>query len=105
MRAVRQAAPHAEEIAYNSQLPRSSSAMWKIVRYTVDGAPVVGIGTYSTYATLFFYRGRELDDPQGVLRGSGKDSRYLSLQQPGDVERADVKRLLKQAFELTRASA
>jgi hypothetical protein len=99
-RAVKTAAPKADEISYQSQPPRSSSYMWKIVRYAVDGENVVGIGTFPRHSTLFFYRGRELDDGSGLLEGSGKDSRFITLHAPADAERPAVKQLLRKAFKL-----
>ncbi len=99
-RTVKAAAPTADEISYQSQPPRSSTYMWKIVRYTVDGKNVVGIGTFTRHSTMFFYRGRELDDGSGLLEGSGKDSRFITLRAPADAERPAVKQLLKKAFRL-----
>jgi hypothetical protein len=99
-RMVKAAAPKADEISYQSQPPRSSTYMWKIVRYTVDGENVVGIGTFARHSALFFYRGRELDDSSGLLEGSGKDSRFITLRAPADAERPAVKRLLREAFKL-----
>jgi hypothetical protein len=100
IRTVKAAAPTADEITYRSQPPRSKSAMWKLVRYAVDGANVVGIGTFSDHSTLFFYRGRELDDGSGLLQGSGKDSRFVTLRAPGDAARPAVRRLVGKAFKL-----
>jgi hypothetical protein len=100
IRTVKRVAPKANEIAYRSHAPRSKSAMWKIVKYAVDGANVVGIGTFTDHATLFFYRGRELDDGSGMLKGSGKDSRFLTLRGPSDAERPVVKQLVQRAFKL-----
>jgi len=99
-RTVKAVAPTADEISYQSQPPRSSTYMWKIVRYAVGGANVVGIGTFPRHSSLFFYRGRELDDGSGLLQGSGKDSRFVTLKAPADVERPAVKRLLRKAFTL-----
>jgi hypothetical protein len=99
-RTVKEVAPKAIEISYQSEPPRSSTYMWKIVRYAVDGANVVGIGTFARHSTLFFYRGRELDDGSGLLHGSGKDSRFVTLRAPADAERPDVKRLVRKAFKL-----
>jgi hypothetical protein len=99
-RAVKAVAPKADEISYQSQPPRSSTYMWKIVRYAVDGENVVGIGTFPRHSTLFFYRGRELDDGSGLLQGSGKDSRFITLKAPADAEHPAVKRLLREAFKL-----
>ena len=100
IRAVKEAAPKAEKIAYRSSSPRSKAMMWKIVRYAVDGTNVVGIGTFSNHSALFFYRGRELDDGSGLLQGSGKDSRFVTLRAPADAEQPAVKRLVRKAFKL-----
>ena len=102
LKAVNEAAPDADEITYRSQPPRSKSAMWKIVRYAVDGVNVVGVGTFTDHSTMFFYRGRDLDDGSGLLQGSGKGSRFVTLNAPADVERPAIKRLVRQAFKLAR---
>ena len=102
-RTVRSIAPKASEVAYQSRPPRSKSAMWKLVRYTLDDEPVVAIGTFPTYATLFFYRGRELEDATGSLEGSGKDLRFLRLHTPADAARANVKHLVRKAFRIAKA--
>ncbi len=99
-RTVKAVAPKAEEISYQSEPPRSSTYMWKIVRYAVDGANVAGIGTFARHSALFFYRGRELDDGSGLLEGSGKDSRFVTLRTPADAERPAVKRIVQKAFKL-----
>jgi hypothetical protein len=99
-RTVKAVAPKADEISYQSQPPRSRTYMWKIVRYAVDGANVVGIGTFARHSTMFFYRGRELDDSSGMLEGSGKDSRFITLRTPADAERPAVKRMVRKAFKL-----
>ena len=99
-RTVKAAAPTANEITYQSQPPRSNRAMWKLVRYAVDGANVMGIGTFPSYSTIFFYRGRELDDGSGLLQGGGKDLRFITLRAPADAQRPAVKRLVRKAFKL-----
>jgi hypothetical protein len=100
IRTVKEVAPKADEITYRSQPPRSPSAMWKLVRYAVDGNYVVGVGTFTNHSTLFFYRGREIDDGSGLLQGSGKDSRFITLRAAADAETTAVKRLLRKAFKL-----
>jgi len=99
-RTVKALAPRAKEIAYQGEPPRSKSALWKIVRYAINEEPVVGIGTFPTYATLYFYRGREVDDASGLLEGSGKDMRFTRLRAPADAARPDVRRLVRKAFAL-----
>ncbi len=100
IKAVREASPDAIEIPYRMGQPRSRSMMWKLVRYSSGGQNVVGIGTFAEHATMYFYRGREFDDGKGVLKGSGKDTRFLTLRTPADASSAKVKHLLRAAFRL-----
>ena len=104
IRSVEDVAPKATEIPYKMGQPRSKSMMWKLVRYAVDGKNVVGIGTFSEHSTIFFYRGRELDDGSGLLQGSGKDSRFVTLRSPADAEKPAVKRLIRKAFQLEKTA-
>ena len=99
-RTVKAVAPSAQEIGYRSHPPRTTGYMWNLVRYAVDGANVVGIGTFPSQATLFFYRGRELDDGSGLLQGGGKEMRFITLRTPADAERPAVERMVRQAFKL-----
>lgn len=98
--AVRAAAPDAIEKPYKSNPPGNPSAMWKLARYELNGADVVGLGTFRNHSTLFFYRGRELDDGSGLLQGGGKDSRFVTLREPADAGRREVGALVRKAFEL-----
>jgi len=100
IRAVIEASPDATEIPYKMGQPRSRSMMWKLVRYSSGGENVVGIGTFAEHSTMFFYRGRELDDGKGLLKGTGKDTRFVTLRTPAAASSARVKRLLRAAFRL-----
>jgi hypothetical protein len=74
--------------------------MWKLARYAVGGVNVVGLGTFATHSTLFFYRGRELHDSGGLLQGSGRDSRFVTLRSAADAEKPAVRKLVRDAFRL-----
>src|SRR5260370_543686 len=100
IKTVKEVAPNAHEITYRSGPPRSSSAMWKLVRYSVGAANLVGVATFTNHSTLFLYRGRELADKGGRLQGTGKGSRYVTLRGPADAGQPAVKRLVRQAFQL-----
>jgi len=104
IKTVREAGARAEEITYRSLPPSSSRTMWKIVRYAVGGANVVGIGTFPDHVTMFFYRGRELESGSDGLQGSGRDTRFVTLRTPADAETAALKRLVRKAFRLEAAA-
>src|SRR5438132_7401291 len=100
IKAVKDAAPQATEIPYAMEQPRSSRMMWKLVRYAVDGTNVLGVGTFADHSTLFFYRGRELDDGSRLLQASGKDTRFVTLRSASRAQRPEVKRLIRTAFKV-----
>lgn len=102
---VKEVAPKADEVTYRTRPPSSNRAMWKLVRYAVGGEYVVGIGTFPSHSTVFFYRGREIDDGAGLLQGGGKDMRFITLRSPADAKRPAVKRLARKAFKLAAAPA
>jgi hypothetical protein len=99
-RTIKAAGPGAREITSQSPPPRSSSYMWKLVRYGAKGRDVVGIGAFREHAALVLYRGRELDDGSGLLQGGGKDARFITLRTPADAERPAVARMVRKAFRL-----
>lgn len=74
--------------------------MWKLARYSAGEDYVIGIGVFRDHATVYFYRGRELDDAAGLLEGSGKQFRSITLRSPADARRSAVTRLVRQAFRL-----
>ena len=79
--------------------------MWKLVRYVVDGEVVATIGTFTKHASVFFAHGSELRDADGLLQGTGKNLRYITLRSPADAKRAAVKAALRKAFALAESSA
>jgi hypothetical protein len=99
-RLVKAVAPHAVEVGYRSQSPCSTSALWKLARYRVDGKNVVGIGTFRAHALLFFYQGRQLDDRTALFEGGGKAMRFIRLHSPADARRLEVRRIMRSAFAL-----
>jgi hypothetical protein len=101
---VRVVAPEAEELACETEKPRSPSMMWKLVRYVINGEVVVTIGTFTKHSSMFFARGSGLDDEHGLLEGTGENLRYITLRTPADAKRAAVTDVLRKAFALTRRS-
>ena len=74
--------------------------MWKLVRYAVEGEVAVTLGTFTRHASMFFARGSEIEDDHGLLEGTGKSLRYITLRTPSDANGAAVKEILRKAFAL-----
>jgi hypothetical protein len=56
------------------------------------------------HVNLGFSRGAELDDPEGILEGTGKGMRHIKIFGQGDVRKTVVTRLIRQAVRLNRES-
>lgn len=59
---------------------------------------LVSVAGYPRWVTLFFMSGARLDDPQGLLTGSGKQVRSIRLESPDQLDAPAVRALIKQAL-------
>jgi hypothetical protein len=57
----------------------------------------ISVAGYPRWVTLFFLRGAELDDPKGLLEGSGKQVRSIRIKTPADICKPSVMALIAQA--------
>lgn len=57
----------------------------------------ISVTGYPKWITLFFLHGAGLHDPSGRLEGQGKQVRGIRLDDPRDIDTADVKALIAQA--------
>jgi hypothetical protein len=55
------------------------------------------VAAQSRHVNLGFRKGTELDDPDGLLEGSGKGMRHVKLHAPDTIPKAKLARLLKDA--------
>ena len=53
---------------------------------------------------LGFYKGADLPDPNGLLKGSGKISRYIEIASEKQINSEAIKQLLEKALEASRTS-
>lgn len=69
------------------------------------GQAFIHIATYPNHVNLGFNRGTELEDPDELLKGSGKLIRHVRLSGKSDLKTDPVKRLLAAAVEQGRTLA
>jgi hypothetical protein len=87
---IRGAAPEARE-----------SIKWAQPVYEADG-PFAFIRAYSKNVQFGFWRGTELDDPDGRLAGEGIRMRHVNLTAADDLDRDALEAWVRQAVELNR---
>jgi hypothetical protein len=55
--------------------------------------------TYSSHVNLGFNRGALLPDPNGVLQGTGKSIRHITIRNQAELDRPSIRRYLQAAIE------
>ena len=69
------------------------------------GDGVLHIAVYASGVNLGFNHGATLDDPLGILKGTGKRIRHISIKTPADLERPEVRSYIRRARKLAIADA
>jgi hypothetical protein len=69
------------------------------------GDGICHIAVYARGVNLGFNQGASLSDPEGVLQGSGKRIRHISLKTKVDLGQPEIREFLKRALALAREDA
>jgi hypothetical protein len=73
------------------------------IGFSFTGKPIKDgfchIATYSDHVNLGFNRGALLPDPNGVLSGSGKSIRHITIRKQNDLDRPLIRRYLQTSIE------
>jgi hypothetical protein len=71
-----------------------------------DGHPTACVGeaafayvnAFKSHVNVGFFRGAEIDDPDGLLEGEGKFMRHVKLKPNGDANAAALRKLIETAY-------
>ena len=63
------------------------------------------IAVYSKHVNLGFNDGASLDDPKGILQGSGKQIRHITIKTAEDLERPELRAYIRRARKKALADA
>jgi hypothetical protein len=64
----------------------------------MDG--IFHIAVYSNHVNLGFNWGATLKDPDGILEGSGKQIRHISIRTPADLARPEIRKYVSRAIKV-----
>ena len=76
---------------------------WKAVTYTRGGAmkgAICALGLHKSWVNLQFPQGTSLEDPGGLLEGTGKAMRHVKVHSADGMDEAALSALVLQADEL-----
>ena len=92
-------APEAEEVLY--------SVYAEVIVFQFPGrkrGAFCYIAAYAGHVNLGFYRGAELPDPHGALKGTGKQMRHIRFDSMDDLRHPYLSGYLRSAIELVGAA-
>jgi len=93
---VLQTCPTCNELLYHTHALSSVYSLSDKLKHAFCHIPV-----YSNHINLGFNAGADLDDPDGILSGSGKKIRHISVRESADLSHPAIARLLADAVQLT----
>jgi hypothetical protein len=76
---------------------------WGIPTFELNG-PLCYFMVATKHITFGFPRGTSLDDPKGLLEGTGKNLRHVKLRTVADLRREGLRELVENAARLNRES-
>ena len=92
--AVRKRFPTANELAYDYS--NSVVISYSPTDHGIDG--IVAISARATGVALYFNQGPHLPDPKKLLRGLGKQTRFIQVEAAGQLANPDVKAMIAAAI-------
>lgn len=72
---------------------------WGNISYKKTGL-VCAITPQKAYASLYFYKGTRLTDPQGLLEGSGKALRHIKFRKLDGIHNEQIVAWIREAVRL-----
>ena len=64
----------------------------------VDDAPFAYVGVFKAHVNVGFFLGSELEDPAGLLEGSGRKMRHVKLRPGQEIDSGALERLIEAAY-------
>jgi hypothetical protein len=87
--------PEASELLYHTH---ALTAVFSISERLSEA--FVMLPVYKAHMNLGFHKGTVLPDAEGLLRGTGKLIRHISVSEPGDYRNPEVAELIKAAINI-----
>jgi hypothetical protein len=77
----------------------NESLRWHVPVYSLNGTShLLGIQVFKRHVKLNFFRGAQLDDPQRILVGSGKQVRHVTFRTIDHIDYSALQALIDQTL-------
>ena len=91
----------AQQIVLDAAPQATEAIKWSQPVYNTNG-PCIYVKAFKSSVNLGFWWGIHLDDPKGLLQGTGNKMRHVKLTSVDDIDGEALSDLVRQAVELNR---
>jgi hypothetical protein len=92
------------ELIHSASRELTEEVKWGWPCYTAAGKCVCGFMDMKTSVNFVLYQGAELDDPDGLIEGTGKSMRHVKLRSTEDIRKQAFTRFVKKSVKLVKKS-
>ncbi|MCE9527465.1 MAG: DUF1801 domain-containing protein [Planctomycetales bacterium] len=75
---------------------------WGWPCYTVGGRNVCSLMAMKDTVNFVLFLGAELEDPSGLIEGTGKSMRHVKLRSPADIDKAKFRKFIQESIRLVK---
>ena len=80
-------------------VPEATEAIkWSRPHFSMGRRPICYIGGFQSHVTLAFHDGRMLNDPDGILLGTGKKMKYLKFKSMDELDEEKLRIWIVEGF-------
>ena len=90
------------EVISNASRELTEEVKWGFPCYTADGKCVCGFMAMKDSVNFVLYQGANLDDPSGLIEGTGKSMRHVKLRSLQDLRRPAFTKFIKESIRLAK---
>ncbi|MFC2115760.1 DUF1801 domain-containing protein [Bacteroidota bacterium] len=102
---IEQFSPEFQEILFRLReliyqvVPDAEEAIkWRAPSFSYHRKPVCYFAGFTHHVTFAFHNGTMLNDPDGLLLGTGKYLKYIKLKSPGEINEEQIKIWILEGF-------
>ena len=90
------------EVVRNASRELTEEVKWGWPCYTADGKCICGFMAMKDTVNFVLYQGANLDDPSGLIEGTGKSMRHVKLRGLKDVRKPAFAKFIKESIRLAK---
>lgn len=87
-----------QELIYQVVPDAEEAIKWNMPVFSFRGRNICNVAGYKNHVSLTFYNGTMLNDPDGLLQGSGKYMKFIRFSSVSDLDEERLRTWIMEGF-------